>query len=104
MFDINDVLYVDYYKNVVNELTTIKIVDILNSRLGGEEVIFLGFEGMVLGIRVDKIITVKQINEIFAYNNEKNMLEYIKGYCHLENNTKCYILDVKKIFEVAYEK
>lgn len=95
--------------NVADKLNKIKLIDFgllyYNSLQGNpSEVVFLGFDGKVLGIIVDKVMMVRKIDKISTYNNEKNMLEYISGSFELSDFEECYVIDIKKLFEVAYEK
>ncbi|MCA1927941.1 MAG: chemotaxis protein CheW [Calditerrivibrio sp.] len=95
--------------NVVDKVNKIKLVDFgflyyKSAKGKPSEVVFLSFDGNVLGIIVDKIVIVKKIDKISAYNNEKNMLEYISGSFKLSGFEDCYLIDIKKLFEVAYEK
>ncbi|MCX8084388.1 MAG: chemotaxis protein CheW [Calditerrivibrio sp.] len=107
-FDVLDVLLVEDYQKIKNQLEDIKIIDFKtlyqkNAHSGQNHIIFLGKNEKIIGLLVDKVLTVEKIKEISPYNNEKFMIEYVKGVCSLKDN-KCYLLDANKILEGAYEK
>jgi len=107
--DLEFVIIVDRYEKVKNEIDGIKLIDFRKlysqfEKPAGEEIIFIGKNDEVLGILVDKILKVIKTSEISPYKNEKFMLEYIKGVMKISDFENCYLLDAKKILEVAYEK
>ncbi len=108
-FDLEYVIMVEQYEKVKDELGDIKVLDFKKfysdlNKPAGKEVIFLGKDGNVVGLLVDKVLRVMKTSEISPYKNENFMLEYIKGVLKISNFESCYLVDAKKILEVAYEK
>jgi len=107
--EIDYVVLVEQYEKVKDQLDDIKVIDFRtlynqqNSR-AGEDIIFIGKDGRVLGLIVDKILKLIKNDEISTYKNENFMLEYIKGVVKISNYEDSYLIDAKKILEVAYEK
>lgn len=108
-FELEYVLMVEQFEKVKDELGDIKVIDLKKiyssiDKPSGKEVIFIGVEGNIVGVLVDKILSVIKAVEISPYKNENFMVEYTKGEIKISNFEVCYLLDAKKILEVAYEK
>jgi chemotaxis signal transduction protein len=104
--DVRDILHVASRKDVKDDLKEIKNLDfkkLLNVGNSSEEVIFIGRDDKIMGLLVEKVIEVSEIGEVFPFEKEIFVIEFIKGMVKY-NDVIYYLIDFDKIIEVDYEE
>ncbi|UOD33848.1 hypothetical protein DSN97_06625 [Deferribacteraceae bacterium V6Fe1] len=104
--DVRDILHVAGKKDVEDDLKEIKNLDfkkLLNVGNSSEEVIFIGRDDKIMGLLVEKVIEVSEIGEVFPFEKEIFVIEFIKGMVKY-NDVIYYLIDFDKIIEVDYEE
>jgi len=104
--DVRDVLQVASRKDVQDDLKEIKNLDfrkLINVGNSSEEVIFIGRDDNIMGLLVEKVIEVSEIGEVFPFEKENFVIEFIKGMVK-QNDMIYYLIDFDKITEVDYEE
>lgn len=99
--DIFYVLHVVALKDVKDELNEIEHINfkqLLNSGKEPEEIIFIGKNRKILGLIVEDILEVADIENISPFNNSDFASDFIKGVIKV-NNVIYYEIDCKKLVE-----
>jgi chemotaxis signal transduction protein len=104
--EVKYVLHVASKSDVEDDLREIKSVNfqkLLNTGSESEEVIFLGRDDNIVAMIVEKVIEVSEIGEVFPFEKDIFVIEFIKGMVKY-NGIIYYLIDFEKITEVDYEE